>query len=239
MKGGRPVDRSPRSIAAASRPPESPPSEGPGQGPTQGWRRGVDHRCAVQDRAPLRVCELAQAQGSHRLLGGDRATQAGYRHQRHRSSQEHDDAHPDAAQCSTWLRQRWTAHVGCRVPRPMGITESGETGYGAVDARARVGCAPGRRRTADASRAQWRSHPDDGGARVPRCGWHGARLRHRVVRAFPPPTAAAAESSSEATNTGRPAHAGPSHDHRANGSPAGTSSADRGCAARASVAQRK
>jgi hypothetical protein len=54
--------------------------------------------------------------------------------------------------------------------RPMGITESGETGDGEVDARARVGCAPGRRRTADASRAQWRSHPDDGGARVPRCG---------------------------------------------------------------------
>ena len=34
-------------------------------------------------------------------------------------------------------------------------------------------------------------------------------------------------------------HTGPSHDHRANGSPAGTSSADRGYAAMASVAQRK
>jgi hypothetical protein len=50
---------------------------------------------------------------------------------------------------------------------------------------------------------------------------------------------AAAGSPSEATNTERPAHAGPSHDHRANGSPVGTSSADRGCAAMVSVAQRK
>ena len=170
----------PEASTPASRPPESPPSEGPSQGPAQGRRRGVDHRCAVQDRASLRVCELAEAQGSHRLLGGDRATQAGYRHQRHRSRQDHDDAQPDAAQCSTWLRQRWAAHVGCRVPRPMGITESGETGHGDVDARARVGRAPGGRRTADASRAQWISHPDDGASRVPRCG-----CERPVARTFP------------------------------------------------------
>ena len=36
-------------------------------------------------------------EGSHRLFGGDWAAQAGYRHQRHRSRQDHDDAQPDAA----------------------------------------------------------------------------------------------------------------------------------------------
>ena len=140
----------------------------------------IDHRCAVQDRASLRVCELAEAQGSRRLPGGDRATQAGDRHQRHRSRQDPDDAQPGAAQRSTWLRQRWAAHVGGRMPRPMGITESGETGHGGVDARTRVGRAPGGRRTADASRAQWISHPDDGAARVPRCG-----CERPVARTFP------------------------------------------------------
>ena len=56
---------------------------------------------------------------SHRLVGGNRATQASDRHQRHRSRQDPDDAQPVTAQCSTWLRQRWSAHVGrrCRVPR--------------------------------------------------------------------------------------------------------------------------
>ena len=180
MKGGRHVDRSPRGATPASRPPQSPPSEGPGQGPAQDRRRGIDHRCAVQDRASLRVCELAEAQGSRRLPRGDRATQAGHRRQRHRSRQDHDDAQPGAAQGATRLRQRWAAHVGCRVPRPMGITESGETGHGGVDDRARVGRAPGRRRTADASRAQWISHPDDGAARVPRRG-----CQRSVARTFP------------------------------------------------------
>src|SRR5258706_133763 len=79
MKGVRHVDRSPRGTAPVSRRPQSPPSEGPSQGPARGWRRAVDRGCAVQDRAPLRVCELAEAQGAHRLPGGDRATQAGDR----------------------------------------------------------------------------------------------------------------------------------------------------------------
>ena len=109
-----------RGATPASRPSQSPPSEGPGQGPAQDRRGGIDHRCAVQDRASLRVCELAEAQGSRRLLRGDRATQAGHRHQRHRSRQDHDDAQPGAAQRSTWLRQRWAAHVGCRMPRAHG-----------------------------------------------------------------------------------------------------------------------
>ena len=60
----------------------------------------------------------------------------------------------------------WVAE--CRVPWES--PTSGEAGHGDVDARARVGRAPGRRRTADASRAQRISHPDDGAARVPWCG---------------------------------------------------------------------
>ena len=39
---------------------------------------------------------------------------------------------------STGLRQRWSAHVGCRMPRAMGITEPGKAGHGSVDARAGV-----------------------------------------------------------------------------------------------------
>ena len=78
------------------------------------------------------------------------------------------------------LRERWTAHLGCRVPRPMGITEPGETRHGDMDARTRVGRAPGRRRPADASRPQWVSHPDDGASRVPRCG-----CERTVARTFP------------------------------------------------------
>ena len=125
-----------RGTTPSSRPSQSPPSEGPGQGPAQDRRGGIDRRCAVPDRAPLRVCELAEAQGSRRILRGDRATQAGYRHQRHRSRQDHDDAQPGAAQRSAWLRQRWAAHVGCRMPRAMGTTESCETGHGGMDDRA-------------------------------------------------------------------------------------------------------
>ena len=113
-------------------------------------------------------------------LGGDRATQAGDRHQRPRSRQDHDDAQPGAAQCSAGLRQGRAAHLGCRMPRPLGVTESGEAGHGDVDDRARVGRAPGRRRTADASRAQWISHPDDGASRVPRRG-----CERLVARTFP------------------------------------------------------
>jgi hypothetical protein len=118
------VDRSTTGETSTSRPSQSPPSESPSQGPAQDRRGEIDYRCAVQDRASLRVCELAEAQGSRRIVRGDRAAQAGYRHQRHRSRQDHDDAQSDAAQRSTWLRQRWAAHVARRMPRSMGVAES-------------------------------------------------------------------------------------------------------------------
>jgi hypothetical protein len=117
-------------------------------------RSSHDQRCAVQDRASLRLCELAEAQGSHRLL-----EEIG---QLKQAIDTNDidrvktlmTRNPVAAQCSTGLRQRRAAHVGGRMPRPKGITESGEAGHGGMDARTRVGRAPGGRRTADASRAQ-------------------------------------------------------------------------------------
>ena len=54
----------------------------------QNRRGGIDYRCAVPDRAAVRVCELAKAQGTCRVLRRSRSTQAGYRHQRHCSCQE-------------------------------------------------------------------------------------------------------------------------------------------------------
>jgi hypothetical protein len=60
----------------------------------------------------------------------------------------------------------WVAE--CRVPweSPSPV----RTGHGGMDARKRIGRAPRGRRTADASRSQWISHPDAGASRVPRCG---------------------------------------------------------------------
>jgi hypothetical protein len=80
------------------------------------------------------------------------------------------------------LRQRRAAHVGCRMSRSMGITESGETRHGRVDDRTRVRRAPGRRRAADASRPQWISHPMmellvARGADV-NAAWHGTFPHH-------------------------------------------------------------
>ena len=70
----------------------------------------------------------------------------------------------------------WVAE--CRVPWES--PSPARLAMADVDARARVGRAPGRRRTADASRAQWLSHPDDGAARVARCG-----CERPVARTFP------------------------------------------------------
>ena len=170
----------PRDSTPSSRPPQSPPSEGPSQGPAEGRRGGINRRCAVPDRASLRVCELAQAQSSRRVLRGDRATQAGNRHQRHRARQDHDDAQPGAAQRPAWLRQGWAAHVGCRMPRALGATESCEAGHGGMDDHSRIGRAPGGRRTPHASGAQRISHPDDGASRV---AWRGCE--RPVARTFP------------------------------------------------------
>src|SRR5688572_5741990 len=80
MKGGRYVDQSTTGGARTSRPSQSSPSEGPGQGPAQDRRGEIDQRCAVQDCASLWVRELAEAQGSRRIIRGDRTAQAGYRH---------------------------------------------------------------------------------------------------------------------------------------------------------------
>jgi hypothetical protein len=163
-----------------SRPSQSPPSEGSSQGSAQNRRGDIDHRCAVQDRVSLRVCELAEAQGSRRIVRGDRAAQAGHRYKRHRSRQDSDDAQPGAAQRSTGLWQRRAADVGCRMSRAMGITESCEAGHGGMDDLARIRRAPGGRRTPHASCAERISHPDDGASCVPR-----RRCERPVARTFP------------------------------------------------------
>jgi hypothetical protein len=56
----------------------------------------------------------------------------------------------------------WAAHMGCRVSRAVGATQSDQAGDGEVDDRKRLGRAPGRRWTADESGAQGQSHSDDG-----------------------------------------------------------------------------
>ena len=52
------------------------------------------------------------------------------------------------------LWQERAAHLGCRMPRAVGATESGETGHCEVDDRERFRRAPGRRRATDAGRTQ-------------------------------------------------------------------------------------
>ena len=78
----------------------------------------VDHRCAVQDRPPLWISELAEAQGPRRFTRGDRAAQAGDRHQRSRARQEPHDPKPGAAPAPLGYGKNgpltWVAE--CRVP---------------------------------------------------------------------------------------------------------------------------
>ena len=81
-------------------------------------------RCAVQDRPPLWVSELAEAQGPCRFTRGDRAAQAGDRHQRYRARQDADDAEPGAAPRADWLWQGRTAHMGRRMPGAVGAAQS-------------------------------------------------------------------------------------------------------------------
>ena len=75
---------------------------------------------------------------------------------------------------------------------------------------------------------------------VPRATAERCKTRERSAALKHTTSPSPCPSDSKATNREeRPAHAGPSHDHRANRSPVGTSSADRGCAAMVSVAHRK
>ena len=60
------------------------------------------------------------------------------------------------------LRQGWPAHVGRRMPRALGAAGCCEACHGGMDDPQRIGRAPGRRRAANASRAQCISYPDDG-----------------------------------------------------------------------------
>jgi hypothetical protein len=58
----------------------------------------------------------------------------------------------------------------CRMPRALGVTQSCETGDGRMDDQSRIGRAPRRRWTTNASRTQRISHPEDGTSGVIRCG---------------------------------------------------------------------
>src|SRR5262247_633771 len=72
------------------------------------------------------------------------------------------DSQPHAARGSARLWPKWPAHLGGRMPYPVGTAEPGETGDGEVDDRERVGCASGGRCAAHARGAQCRARSDDG-----------------------------------------------------------------------------
>jgi hypothetical protein len=100
MKGG-PCDRFHRT-SIPSGPTQSPTSEGPSQEFVENGKCEITDRGTVPDRASLRICELAQAQGSRRFARGERAAQASHRHQRPRHSQNSHDSQTCVAPLSAW-----------------------------------------------------------------------------------------------------------------------------------------
>ena len=179
MKGG-PCDRFHRT-SIPSGPTQSPASEGPSQEFVENRKCEITDRGTVPDRAFLRICELAQAQGSRRLARGERAAQASHRHQRPRHSQNSHDPQPCVAPLSAWLCQERATNLGRGMPDTVGTAQSGEVGNGGVDDRSWVRRPPGRRWTADAGNAR-RSHCDDGASRFPR-----RRCKRFVERTLPHP----------------------------------------------------
>src|SRR5436190_3439993 len=107
MKGGRCVD-SP-SAPRSSRPA---PPERSGERSAQVRRRRLARRGAVQDRALVRVRELAEAQSPSRIARGGRTTQARDRSQRLRRGEKDDDAQSGAASRAARIRKGRPAHMG-------------------------------------------------------------------------------------------------------------------------------
>ena len=126
-------------------------------------------------RPPLRLSELAQAQGPCGVPRSDRSAESGDRWERSRARPVADDPEARAARGTARLREGRAAHVGRRVPRALGAPEPGAPRDRGMDDRARLGRAPGRRRPADARRAQRLARTDDGTARGAR------RRRERAV----------------------------------------------------------
>jgi len=162
----------------ASRSSQSPPSKGPSQDLLKAGTAAMSRRCAVSRRASLRVCELAQAQGTRRVLRGGRPASS------RRSTPTTSSASrtmmtrnpaTESARSATARMGRSRGLPNARVPwEPPGpvrtgawtewmITHGSDVHKGATGPHA--------------SGAQRLSHPDDGTARAHGADvnalWHG------------------------------------------------------------------